>query len=147
MSAIVRIQKVDRGHTRSFYLNFPAALADVMQVEKGKTMSIPTSQIPTSPSSNPTSQRSQEMTTALVEAAENSRTVAKEQPSSRRKTRYSQGMCINVFYEFNRTQNHVQRISVGAHAWPGPFPHDNRWSLAGDVHVRSGSRGAGNCGP
>ena len=22
-----------------------------------------------------------------------------------------------------------------AHAWPGPFPHDNRWNLAGDVHV------------
>jgi hypothetical protein len=36
MSAIVKIQKVDRGHTRSFYLNFPAALADVMQVEKGE---------------------------------------------------------------------------------------------------------------
>jgi hypothetical protein len=36
MSAIVRIQKVAREHTRSFYLNFPAALADVMQVEKGE---------------------------------------------------------------------------------------------------------------
>ena len=36
MSAIVRIQKVDRGHTRSFYLNFPAALADGMQVKKGE---------------------------------------------------------------------------------------------------------------
>ena len=36
MSAIVRIQKVNRGQTRSFYLNFPAALADAMQVEKGE---------------------------------------------------------------------------------------------------------------
>jgi hypothetical protein len=30
------MQMVDRGHTRSFYLNFPAALADVMRVEKGE---------------------------------------------------------------------------------------------------------------
>ena len=36
MSAIVRIQKVDCGRTRSFYLNFPAALTNVMQVEKGE---------------------------------------------------------------------------------------------------------------
>jgi len=32
----VKIQRVDRGRTRSFYLNFPAALADVMQVTKGE---------------------------------------------------------------------------------------------------------------
>ena len=55
-----------------------------------RTISIPTSQTATRPSRNPTSQRSQEMTTALVEAARNSRTVAKIQPSSSRKTRYSQ---------------------------------------------------------
>ena len=38
MSAIVRIQKVDRGHTRSLtcYLNFPAALAEGMHVKKGE---------------------------------------------------------------------------------------------------------------
>jgi hypothetical protein len=30
------MQMVDRGHTRSFYLNFPAALADVMGVDKGE---------------------------------------------------------------------------------------------------------------
>jgi hypothetical protein len=36
MGHVVKIQRVDRGRTRSFYLNFPAALADVMQVEKGE---------------------------------------------------------------------------------------------------------------
>ena len=36
MGHIVKIQKVDRGNTRSFYLNFPAALADAMGVEKGE---------------------------------------------------------------------------------------------------------------
>ena len=34
MSHVVKIQRVDRGQTRSFYLNFPAALADAMEVEK-----------------------------------------------------------------------------------------------------------------
>lgn len=33
----VKMQKVDRGQTRSFYLNFPAALADAMEVEKGES--------------------------------------------------------------------------------------------------------------
>jgi hypothetical protein len=36
MSATVKMQMVDRGQTRSFYLNFPAALADAMRVEKGE---------------------------------------------------------------------------------------------------------------
>jgi len=36
MGHVVKIQRVDRGRTRSFYLNFPAALADVMQVDKGE---------------------------------------------------------------------------------------------------------------
>ena len=36
MGHMVKIQRVDRGQTRSFYLNFPAALADAMQVEKGE---------------------------------------------------------------------------------------------------------------
>jgi hypothetical protein len=36
MGHVVKIQRVDRGRTRSFYLNFPVALADVMQVAKGE---------------------------------------------------------------------------------------------------------------
>jgi len=36
MGNVVKIQRVERGQTRSYYLNFPAALADVMQVEKGE---------------------------------------------------------------------------------------------------------------
>ena len=36
MGHLVKMQKVDRGQTRSFYLNFPAALADAMEVEKGE---------------------------------------------------------------------------------------------------------------
>ena len=36
MGHMVKMQKVDRGKTRSFYLNFPAALADAMEVEKGE---------------------------------------------------------------------------------------------------------------
>jgi hypothetical protein len=37
MGHLVKIQRVDRGRTRSFYLNFPAALADAMQVDKGES--------------------------------------------------------------------------------------------------------------
>jgi hypothetical protein len=33
---MVKMQRVDRGKTRSFYLNFPAALADAMEVEKAE---------------------------------------------------------------------------------------------------------------
>ena len=36
MSHIVKMQKVQRGSTRSFYLNFPAALADAMGIEKAE---------------------------------------------------------------------------------------------------------------
>lgn len=36
MGHVVKIQRVDRGKTRSFYLNFPVALADAMDVEKGE---------------------------------------------------------------------------------------------------------------
>ena len=34
----VKIQKVERGATKSFYVNFPAALADACQIEKGEEM-------------------------------------------------------------------------------------------------------------
>ena len=36
MGHTVKMQRVERGKTRSFYLNFPAALADAMQVDKGE---------------------------------------------------------------------------------------------------------------
>ncbi len=32
----VKIQRVDRGNTKSFYVNFPAAVAEAAQVEKGE---------------------------------------------------------------------------------------------------------------
>ena len=34
----VKIQKVDRGKTKSFYVNFPAAVAESSQIEKGEIM-------------------------------------------------------------------------------------------------------------
>lgn len=34
----VKIQRVDRGATKSFYLNFPAALAEAMNIVKGEEM-------------------------------------------------------------------------------------------------------------
>lgn len=34
----VKIQKVDRGATKSFYVNFPAAVAESAQIEKGEEM-------------------------------------------------------------------------------------------------------------
>ena len=34
----VKIQKVDRGNTKSFYVNFPAAVAESAQIEKGEEM-------------------------------------------------------------------------------------------------------------
>jgi hypothetical protein len=34
----VKIQKVDRGMTKSFYVNFPAALAESARIEKGEEM-------------------------------------------------------------------------------------------------------------
>lgn len=32
----IRIQRVERGATKSFYVNFPAAMAEAAQVEKGE---------------------------------------------------------------------------------------------------------------
>lgn len=34
----VKIQKVDRGKTKSFYVNFPAAVAETCNLEKGEEM-------------------------------------------------------------------------------------------------------------
>ncbi len=34
----VKIQKVDRGRTKSFYVNFPAAVAEASNLEKGEEM-------------------------------------------------------------------------------------------------------------
>lgn len=34
----VRIQRVERGATKSFYVNFPAALAQACNIEKGEEM-------------------------------------------------------------------------------------------------------------
>ncbi len=34
----VKIQKVDRGNTKSFYVNFPAAVAETCNLEKGEEM-------------------------------------------------------------------------------------------------------------
>ena len=34
----VRIQKVERPTNKSFYVNFPAAIADAAQIEKGEQM-------------------------------------------------------------------------------------------------------------
>ena len=34
----VKIQRVDRGRTKSFYVNLPAALAEAANVQKGEAM-------------------------------------------------------------------------------------------------------------
>lgn len=34
----VKIQRVDRGRTKSFYVNFPAALAEAAGLRKGEAM-------------------------------------------------------------------------------------------------------------
>lgn len=34
----IKIQRVDRGSTKSFYLNFPAAVAEAAGIEKGEEM-------------------------------------------------------------------------------------------------------------
>ena len=34
----VKIQRVERGSTKSFYVNFPAALAEACNIEKGEEM-------------------------------------------------------------------------------------------------------------
>lgn len=36
MGHSVKIQRVDRGTTKSFYMNFPAALAEAAGIEKGE---------------------------------------------------------------------------------------------------------------
>lgn len=38
MGYSVKIQKVERGSTKSFYVNFPAALAEACNLEKGEEM-------------------------------------------------------------------------------------------------------------
>jgi len=34
----IKVQRVDRGRTKSFYVNLPAALAEAAQIEKGEEM-------------------------------------------------------------------------------------------------------------
>ena len=34
----VKVQRVERGKTKSFYINFPAAVAEAGQIEKGEEM-------------------------------------------------------------------------------------------------------------
>ena len=36
----VKIQRVDRGKTKSFYVNFPAAVAEAAQISKGEEMEL-----------------------------------------------------------------------------------------------------------
>jgi antitoxin component of MazEF toxin-antitoxin module len=38
MGHIIKIQRVERGTTKSFYVNFPASLAEAAQIEKGEEM-------------------------------------------------------------------------------------------------------------
>jgi antitoxin component of MazEF toxin-antitoxin module len=38
MGQKIRVQRVDRGKTKSFYVNLPAALAEACQIEKGEEM-------------------------------------------------------------------------------------------------------------
>jgi hypothetical protein len=34
----IKIQRVDRGTTKSYYVNFPAALAEAAQIQKAETL-------------------------------------------------------------------------------------------------------------
>ena len=34
----IKIQRVERGTTKSYYVNFPAALAEAVQIEKGEEL-------------------------------------------------------------------------------------------------------------
>lgn len=34
----IKIQRVERGTTKSYYVNFPAALAEATQIEKGEEL-------------------------------------------------------------------------------------------------------------
>lgn len=38
MGYSVKIQRVERGNTKSFYVNFPAAVAEAAQIEKGEEL-------------------------------------------------------------------------------------------------------------
>jgi hypothetical protein len=38
MSHKIKIQRVERGTTKSFYVNFPAALAEAARISKGEEM-------------------------------------------------------------------------------------------------------------
>jgi len=38
MGYIAKIQRVDRGKTKSFYVNLPAAIAEACNIEKGEEM-------------------------------------------------------------------------------------------------------------
>ena len=38
MSHKIKVQRVERGKTKSFYINFPAAIAEAGQIEKGEEM-------------------------------------------------------------------------------------------------------------
>ena len=38
MGHTIKIQRVERGATKSFYVNFPAALAEAAQIEKGEEL-------------------------------------------------------------------------------------------------------------
>lgn len=38
MGYLVKIQRVERGKTKSFYVNFPAAVAEACNIEKGEEM-------------------------------------------------------------------------------------------------------------
>ncbi len=38
MGYIIKIQRVERRNTKSFYVNFPAAVAEAAQIEKGEEM-------------------------------------------------------------------------------------------------------------
>ena len=38
MGHLIKIQRVERGATKSYYINFPAALAEAAQIEKGEEL-------------------------------------------------------------------------------------------------------------
>ena len=38
MGHLIKIQRVERGRTKSYYVNFPAALAEAAQIEKGEEL-------------------------------------------------------------------------------------------------------------
>lgn len=38
MGHLIKIQRVERGTTKSYYINFPAALAEAAQIEKGEEL-------------------------------------------------------------------------------------------------------------